>query len=427
VAVARYARYLKQSNTPPVSRLLIQRRIVAGVPVMNVCIVNSFFPPHVSGSARLAFLLSEELSRRGHRVVVITSRIGGTHAIERRGTTTIYRLRSMKYPKIEMLYNADLYYSLLPQNLGRITGILRQHRIDVVQTFGQFQDMTFMTVLACRILDIPVALSIHTRMEHPKPLYNDLFAFADKLLVRHLVTHKAKAVVALDRQMREYIVERYNVEREVVRFIPTAVDVARFEKCEGRPARRMYALDDKQSVILSLGSYRSPTSLIRALPDVQKKFPRLKLLLVGAIRSAEPVHLVKELGLEKSVIFTGRVDYGMIPFLLGACNVEGHDLESGTGVGLASLEGMAAGKAVLSSAREDNFINLKLENWKNIVLVRPGNIKDISDALIQLLSDEKLRDNIGRNARAFVTEHFSIDAICRSYETLYRDIVGSHA
>ena len=382
----------------------------------------------MSGSARLAFLLSEELAQRGHNVVVITSRIGGTPETEKRGAMTIYRLRSLKYPKIELLHNADLYWNLLPQNLGRILGILRRHRVDVVQAFGQFQDLTLVTIAACRVLSIPVVLSIHVRMEHPRSLYNSIFVFGDKVLVRHLVAQRVKAVVALDKQMRDYIIERYNVANGTISFIPTAVDVARFEKCERQTIRKMYGLDGEQPVILSLGTisnYRSPTSLIRALPGVLERFPESKLLLVGAVHSTKPARLVKELGLEKSVVFTGRVDYSMIPSCLGACDVEGHDLESGMGVGLASLEAMAAGKAVLSSAREDNFINLKLGNWKNIVLVRPGNVKDISSALIRLLSDGKLRESIGMNARAFVREHFSLETVCRSYESLYEDITGS--
>lgn len=395
---------------------------------MNICIVNGFFPPHVSGSARLAFLLSEELAERGHNVVVITSRIGGILETEKRGAMTIYRLRSLKYPKIELLHNADLYWNLLPQTLGRIVSILRRHRVDVVQVFGQFQDLTLVTIAACRALSIPVVLSIGVRMEHPRSLYNSIFVFGDKVLVRHLVAQRVKAVVALDKQMRDYIIERYNMANGTISFIPIAVDVARFEKCEGRAIRKMCGLDGKQPVVLSLGTisnYRSPTSLIRALPDVLESFPESKLLLVGAVHSTKPARLVKELDLEKSVVFTGRVDYSMIPSYLGACDVEGHDLGSGMGVGLASLEAMAAGKAVLSSVREDNFIDLKLENWRNIVLVRPGNVKDISNALIRLLSDGKLRESIGMNARAFVREHFSLETVCRSYESLYEDITGS--
>jgi glycosyltransferase involved in cell wall biosynthesis len=255
---------------------------------------------------------------------------------------------------------------------------------------------------------------------------NGLFLFGDKVFVKNLVAKRTSAVVALDKLMKDYIVERYSVRKESIPFIPLAVDVARFENCNGQPVRMMYGLHKSQPVILSLGTisnYRNPTGLIRGLPDVLKEFPNSKLLLVGAVHTDQPIRLAKELGLQDSVLFAGKVDYGMIPSYLGACDVEGHDLESGLGIGLASLEAMAAGKAVLSSAREDNFMNLELENWKNIVLVRPGNVKDISDALTQLLSERELREEIGKNARAFVKKHFTLDRVISTYAELYRRIL----
>ena len=56
------------------------------------------------------------------------------------------------------------------------------------------------------------------------------------------------------------------------------------------------------------------------------------------------------------------------------------------------------------------------------MLVRPGNVEDISDALMRLLHDQKLGENIGKNARSFVSAHFSLDAICRKYEVLYTEL-----
>lgn len=43
-------------------------------------------------------------------------------------------------------------------------------------------------------------------------------------------------------------------------------------------------------------------------------------------------------------------------------------------VGPANPETTAAGKAVLSLAREDNFLNLKPQNCGNVVLVRPSDV-----------------------------------------------------
>jgi hypothetical protein len=196
--------------------------------------------------------------------------------------------------------------------------------------------------------------------------------------------------------------------------------------CNGQSVRRKYHIGDEDPVLLSLGTIsnlRNPVSLVRAMPNVLKEFADSKLLLVGAIHNPEAMHLAERLGLGESVIFCGKVDYNMIPSFLGACDVEGHDLDSGLGIGLASLEGMAAGKPVLSSAREDNFIDIRLENWKNIVLVRPGDVEDMSGALIRLFSNKELRDEIGKNAKKLLKEYFSLGRVCQEYENLYDEIV----
>lgn len=392
---------------------------------LNICVVNALFPPHVSGTARAAFLLSNELSKKGHTVIVVTSKLEDTPQVERINDLTIYRLRSVRYPRLNILHRAELYCNLVPGNLGAIAGILRNHKIDVVQVYGQFFDLTFMAVAACRMLKIPTVLNIGTRMEHPQFLYNSLFELFDRTLVRHLVARRVSRLIALDKQMRDYMIRRYRIDRGLIKFIPTGVDMERFEKCDGGPVRRRYGIDDEEPVFLSLGTVsnlRNPLSLVSAIPQVRREFPNLKVLFAGALYNRDVVRLVERLGLANSIVFCGKVDYDLVPSYFGACDVEGHDLDSGLGIGLASLEAMAAGKPVLSSAKEDNFIDIGLESWRNIVLVRPGDSEEISRAIVRLFSDAKLREEIGRNAKKLLEDHFSLGRICQEHENLYSEI-----
>jgi glycosyltransferase involved in cell wall biosynthesis len=396
---------------------------------MNICIVNTFFPPHISGTARAAFLLSKELSRRGHRVIVVTSRLANTSQIQKANGMTIHRLECLKYPRLDILHRADLYYSFLPKNLDAMLNILRKHKIDVVQVYGQFYDLTFMATAACKMLGIPSALAIGTRMEHPESFYNSLFQLYDKTMVRYLVARRVNRLIALDKLMRDYMAERYDVDRRLIRFIPVGVDVERFEKCDGRAVRMKYGIDDGDPVFFSLGTVsnmRNPLSLVKAIPSVLREFPSLKILFAGALYNQEAMRLVERLRLTSAVTFCGEVEYNMVPEYLGACDIEGHDLDTGMAISLASLEAMAAGKPVLSSAKEDHFINIRLENWKNIVLVRPGNVEDISQAMIRLFSDVKLREEIGQNAKKLLREHFSLSRMCQEYEDLYNEIRQAH-
>ncbi|MGA8856279.1 MAG: glycosyltransferase family 4 protein, partial [Candidatus Bathyarchaeia archaeon] len=233
-------------------------------------------------------------------------------------------------------------------------------------------------------------------------------------------------IIAMDKLMRDYIKDRYNLSSSVVRFIPAGVDVERFQRVSGNRVRSLYGLSLRDPIILSLGtvsSLRTANGLLKALPRVLRQFASVRLLFVGALYDKGPLELVKKLRLDNSVIFCGRIDYQMIPSYVGASDVEGHDLDTGLGIGLASLEAMAAGRAVLSSAGEDNFMELRLKNWESIALVEPGNVRGISNALVKLLSDRKLRERIGRNAKAYVRNNFSLEVVCQKYESVYRDLI----
>ena len=85
----------------------------------------------------MAFTLGRQLSLSGHKVVVITSQISGAPPLERRDGMIVHRLRSLKYPKLEILHKADLYFTLLPQNLPAIVSILIRHKVEAVHIFGQ--------------------------------------------------------------------------------------------------------------------------------------------------------------------------------------------------------------------------------------------------------------------------------------------------
>lgn len=392
---------------------------------MNICVVNTFFPPHVSGTARAAYLLARKLSEAGHKLTIITSSIGGPSSTEKLDGMTVYRLRSFRYPKLEILHKADLYNNLVPGNFWHIVRILMREKVEVVQMFGQFFDLTFLCVLAAKTMRLPIVLTIGTRMEHTQFMYDTFFRLADKTLIKQLVARRVNRLIAMDKLMYDYMKDRYNPSDLAIKFIPVGVDLERFQNVTGDAIRRQIGLGLEDPAVLSLGTVsnlRTANGLLNALPSVLQEFPGVRLLVVGPLYDNSPLELVRRLGLEKSVIFCGRVDYEMIPSYIGASDVEGHDLDTGLGIGLASLEAMAAGKPVLSSAKEDNFMDLRLKNWGNIALVRPGDAQDISNALVKLLSDRKLREQIGRNAQAYIRSNFSLEAACRKYEAVYGEL-----
>lgn len=392
---------------------------------MNICIVNNFFPPHISGTAHAMYMLSKELSKRGHEVVVITVKIGNTKEKEIIDGFTVYRLPCIKYPKLKIAHNADLYFAFTPMNLFKIIKIIREHDIEIIHTSGQFFDLTVGAIIAAKRYKIPVVLTIGTRVEHPSPIYNFILSSIDKTLIRIMINKGVDNVIAADKKMYYYMVNRYKLSAARISNIPYFVDTQKFQICNGEIVRQELGLSN-DFVMLFLGhinNMRNPIHIIKSIPEILKEHPNTKFLFVGKLFVNEPLALVKKLNLTDSVIFCGAVDHAKIPDYIGAADIEAQDLTLGLGIGIAGLEAMAAGKPVIAAVPEDNFIQPILKNWENVVLVPPADTKAISNAIIRLLSDSGLREGIGNNAKKLIARHFSLDAQCTKHELLYQKLL----
>jgi glycosyltransferase involved in cell wall biosynthesis len=51
--------------------------------------------------------------------------------------------------------------------------------------------------------------------------------------------------------------------------------------------------------------------------------------------------------------------------------------------------------------------------------------RTMSDPLLRLLSDRALGEDVGKNARSLVREHFSLGSVCRKYEALYNEVANT--
>jgi glycosyltransferase involved in cell wall biosynthesis len=158
--------------------------------------------------------------------------------------------------------------------------------------------------------------------------------------------------------------------------------------------------------------------LISAFDKGPASDPRARLVLAGegALR-AQVQERVNKLGLTSRVHFIGlRTD---VPDVLGAADVFvlSSDYE---GNPLAVIEAMAAGLPIASTAV--GGVPELLENGKEGFIVQPGRAEQLSDAMVTLLKDDKLRRAMGAAAAARAKEKFDVSAMIRAYEELYSEI-----
>ena len=132
--------------------------------------------------------------------------------------------------------------------------------------------------------------------------------------VRALETYalkRADAVTTICEGLRSDIVAR-RIDPNRVTVIPNAVDVTTFRADQPKDLELAHRLGlSGAKVIGFVGSfygYEGLAFLVRAMPDLLRRLPDLKLLLVGGGPEEARLHqLVADLSLSDRVIFTGRV------------------------------------------------------------------------------------------------------------------------
>jgi 1,2-diacylglycerol 3-alpha-glucosyltransferase len=396
----------------------------------TICMFSNLYPPAATGSSTQCAALARELARRGCQVVVITARLNRESPdYELVEAVHIYRLPSLRLPQMSISLNLPwLSLTLTPANYRRIIEILKRHQAEVIHLHNHMFDLAFSAALAARRLKLPLVITIHTVIKHPRRLYNWLLYPADRLLLKLLVIRRADELICPDVTIEGYVKEAFKQTNTVL--LPYGISPMPMPDGEAvRAIQRKYNLLAGPT-ILSLGhvhEIRNRKELIEVMPRLRERFPGVKLLIVGAIGTRSPEALALRLGVRDAVIFTGAVPHVEIPTYLGSADLEAHwfepDNPQNKTLGIAALEAMAAGKVVVGTADEDVYGRGVLRNRENVVLVEVDDRDRLAGTLIDLLEDGAWREQIGRRASETIREHFSWASVCANTIAVYERVI----
>jgi glycosyltransferase involved in cell wall biosynthesis len=172
--------------------------------------------------------------------------------------------------------------------------------------------------------------------------------------------------------------------------------------------------------IARLFQLKGHEDLIAAAPDVLRRHPRTKFLLVGdgALRPRLQER-VRAAGLEQHVIFAGLVAPVDIPRYVGVMDVVAH-LSRREGLARALPQALAAARPVVAydcdGAREVCL------SGQTGFLIPQGDIKTLTERLAQLAGDAALREQLGRRGREFARENFAVETMLEKIYALYQKL-----
>jgi glycosyltransferase involved in cell wall biosynthesis len=283
------------------------------------------------------------------------------------------------------------------------------------QRHGKF---LFAGAILSRLLRIPLVLE-YNGSEDWIAKHWDPSRFAPWLRLCEAVSIRAASlVVVVSKPLKQQLME-IGVPEERILVNPNAVDPQRFSpNCGGARLREQLGFRVEDVVVCFVGTFsywHGVAVLEQAIRSLQAKAQHanspLKFLLVGDGPLAPQLRQVLGTCVPDGLItFTGAVPHHSVCAYLDAADilVSPHVPMPGGrpffGSPTKLFEYMAMGKAIAASALDQ--IADVLEHGKTALLVKPGDVGELTEAIQHLASDSKLRIELGRNAReAALTRH----------------------
>lgn len=235
---------------------------------------------------------------------------------------------------------------------------------------------------------------------------------------------RADRIIAVSEAARSHLVTRERVQPGAVDVVFNGVDwryLSTIRRAEARVNLAQLGVPLSGPVLgctASFNVWKGHEYLVRALPDILREYPETQLVLIGDGPERKRIReLVLTKSLESHVHFLGhRTDAKVL--MAGLDVYVQPSIEEG--FGLALVEAMAVGRAVV--ATDIGGMSQIVEHGTSGWLVRPGNSRDITDAVLSILASPAIATSFENNAVERVRTRYAIDHVVEAYDRVYRTV-----
>lgn len=358
-------------------------------------IVHVDAEPGFSGGEVQVFLLMQGLARRGWRNVLVAPP----------GSAALARAQSLGIEARPVAMRNDLHgtavIALRRAFLESGGELVHLHSGRATWLGGLAARMAKLPAITTRRMDRKVSSGLRTRM-----------------IYRSLTQRVAAISPAVVRAL-----ERGGVPAERVRLIWSSIDPQTL--VPARPREELRAeleAPPAAPVVLTLGALvprKGLDVLLDALAKLPARDPAPCLWICGEGEARGKLEKrAAKLGLAPRVRFLGA--RGDVADLLAACDLLAMPSRR-EGLGVAALEAMAAGRAVVAS--NVGGLGEAVVDGRTGLLVPPEDVDALAAALERLIGDADFRARCGAEGRKRIGEGFHVDQMVSSYEALYREVL----
>jgi glycosyltransferase involved in cell wall biosynthesis len=357
--------------------------------MVRITIITPVFPyPKrgvYTGIERHVEGLCKGFKKLGHKVTVITTYWNGGSSYHNFNDMEIYRFKDLR---------------VILGKLGKLSGVFEL----------DFLTFSLIVTLNKKLLDTDLLLinlpfpflslingnftSIGL-LHHAQPIVNLKDALSVPFGNIYGKLTRPDYWVAPSRFTAEQFIKLFKISKEKIRVIPEGVDLEKFNRSvDTSDINEKLGNERKILFVGNLNPNKGVHFLIKSFALVKSRINDVKLVIVGDGHLKHYlINLTKRLNLEKDVIFAGFVNDEDLPKYYASCDIfaSASVLE---GFGLIFLEAMALGKPIVAF----NLASIPEVVENAGILVNEINHEKFANAIIELLSDEKLYQEKSENA-----------------------------
>ena len=371
---------------------------------MRIGIFTETYTPYISGLVTSEVMLKKALEKQGHEVYVVTA-----------------NLESFKYewnPEERVLKIPGLPTGIYDSRLTSIYPIkavnkIRGWKLDVIHSQTEFAIGTFARLIA-KQYHIPLVHTYHTLYEdYVHYITKGYFNRSSKKLVEYLTRFycetTATELIVPTNKIYKIFKEKYKFKKNI-HIIPTGIEVDRFfveniNEKDVRNLRNTLNLSKRDFVVLFVGRLAEEKNiefLINSERVLKEKYKNIKLLIVGDGPDKEKYEkLSKNLGLDKHVIFTGKVSWDDMPYYYHVSNVFATASKSET-QGLTVIEAMAANTVPVCMI-DEAFQSMVTDELNGLFFETE---EEYQNQILSLYKDNEKLEYLNKQAR-IQAEHYS--------------------
>jgi glycosyltransferase involved in cell wall biosynthesis len=232
-------------------------------------------------------------------------------------------------------------------------------------------------------------------------------------------------VIVVTASLKEALQRYLNIQPKKITVITNGANTHFFKPING--AKESLRLDSSCYYVGFVGIFAPWQGLdymIKSASLILKEVPDTKFLLVGdGMTKRGMVELTEELHLAENFIFVGAVPYTEVPKYINAMDVCISFRKGTPASPLKLYEYMACSKPVVATDDPDNQF---IVDQNAGILVDPESARQVADAIITLLRNDALREQMGRNGLKYVLEKRSWQAVAREIEETIKMAVSEY-